>query len=207
MYTSRPTPPKPTSSSTPRCAAPLACRCPILNSPPPAVLFITRRFPPITTSDTPPRPRERPRRRRCRVRTPRRDRYEHHGACDANRSRFHVFLARRRRAARAGRVAVARARVGGIGFSRSRAWIVEARIASRAGRCAGLGARVSAMRGGVFVAAFCAVRARDAASRAVVRARVGDRGLWWRQRIAHSEHCMGVLAVVRPWVGAFAGFE
>jgi len=36
MYTSRPTPPKPTSSSTPRCAAPLACRCPILNSPPPA---------------------------------------------------------------------------------------------------------------------------------------------------------------------------
>jgi hypothetical protein len=79
-----------------------------------------------------------------------------------------------------------RARVGG--FPRSRAWIGRgahrrARAQTRGSRRAGDGyARWS------FVAAFCAVRARDAASRDAVRARVGDRGLCWRQRIAHSEH-------------------
>ena len=122
----------------------------------------------------------------------RRDRYEHHGACDANRSRCHVFRPSSMRASRRALGASLRcARVAGIGFPRSRAWMVEARIAARARRRADLVARVAVMRGGVFVAAFCAVRARDAASRDAVRARVGDRGLCWRQRIAHSAHCLG----------------
>lgn len=92
--------------------------------------------------------------------------------------------------------------------SRDRArGLVEARIAARARRRADLGARVTVMRDGVLWrrSVRCGRETRRRATRCGRGLAIVDCAGVNGSRILNTK--WGVLAVVRPWVGACARFE
>lgn len=139
----------------------------------------------------------------------RRDRYEHHGACDANRSRCHVFRPSSMRASRralGASLRCARASVGLDFRDRARGWWRRASPRARAdARISSRGRRSCAVEFSWRRSVRCGRETRRRATRCGRGSAIVDCAGVNGSRTRHT--AWGVLAVVRPWVGACAGLE